>query len=343
MYHRSRLIAASIVVSLLMAAAPALATPVNDKRAQAIAVKAQIDALDNKLELATEDYDVAAAAYHKANTKVASIKVRLGRINSKTSVLQSSLNTRANSMYRSGPTGILEVLFGATSFQDFAATWDFLNQQNQTESKSVAELKGLRVEAEVAKAQLETAQAEAKKVYATMKGRKTYIESQLGQRKKLLRGIESEIAALQAAERAARAAAARRYGGRSGGRGTGWDWGSPTRAPRSGVVQIAMKYLGCSYQWGASGPSRFDCSGFTMFVYAQVGVSLPHSSGAQINCGERVSRANLKPGDLVFFGSPIHHVGMYIGGGRMIHSPHTGDVVSIDPMDRGDYAGACRP
>jgi cell wall-associated NlpC family hydrolase len=244
-------------------------------------------------------------------------------------------------MYRSGPTGILEVLFGASSFEDFAATWDFLNQQNQTESRSVAELKSLRTEAESAKAELETARAEAKKVYATMKGRKDYIQSQLGQRQKLLRGIESEIAALETAERAARAAAARRYGG--GGGGTGWDWGDPKRAPRSGVVQIAMKYLGRPYQWAASGPNSFDCSGFTMFVYAQVGVSLPHSSRAQINCGERVSRANLKPGDLVFFGSPIHHVGMYIGGGKMIHAPHTGDVVSIDSIDRGGYAGACRP
>jgi cell wall-associated NlpC family hydrolase len=328
---------------LLLAATPAVATPVNDKRSQAIAVKAQIDALDNKLDVATEDYNVAANAYHKANTKVASIKVRLGRITSKTSVLQTSLNTRANSMYRSGPTGILEVLFGAASFEDFTATWDFLNQQNRTESKSVAELKSLRIEAESAKAQLEIAQAEAKKVYATMKGRKDYIVSQLGQRKKLLRGIESEIAALEAAEQAARAAAALRYGGGSGRRGTGWDWGNPTRSPRSGVVQIAMKYLGSPYQWASSGPGSFDCSGFTMFVYAQVGVRLDHSSRAQIDQGERVGRANLQPGDLVFFGSPIHHVGMYIGGGQMIHAPHSGDVVSIDSIDRGNYAGACRP
>ena len=235
------------------------------------------------------------------------------------------------------------MLFGAASFEDFAATWDFLNQQNQTESKSVAELKTLHSAAQTAKAQLVSAQAQAKKVYATMKGRKDYIDSQLAARKKFLRGIESEIAALEAAEQAARAAAARSYGGGSGGRGTGWDWGNPARAPRSGVVQIAMKYLGSPYQWAASGPKRFDCSGFTMFVYAQVGVRLPHSSRAQIGYGERVGRANLKPGDLVFFGNPIHHVGMYIGGGKMIHAPHTGDVVSIDSIDRGNYAGACRP
>jgi len=117
----------------------------------------------------------------------------------------------------------------------------------------------------------------------------------------------------------------------------------PTRAPRSEVVNIAMQYLGAPYRWGASGPNAFDCSGFTMFVYSQVGVSLPHSSRAQYGSGERVSRADLQPGDLVFFGSPIHHVGIYVGGGQYIHSPRTGDVVRVAPLDRGDYVGACRP
>ena len=80
-----------------------------------------------------------------------------------------------------------------------------------------------------------------------------------------------------------------------------------------------------------------------MWCYRQIGISLPHSSRAQINVGQRVSRANLQPGDLVFFGSPIHHVGMYVGGGMMIHAPHSGSVVQYAPAFRGDYVGACRP
>ncbi|MBU4555818.1 MAG: C40 family peptidase, partial [Actinobacteria bacterium] len=75
----------------------------------------------------------------------------------------------------------------------------------------------------------------------------------------------------------------------------------------------------------------------------QVGVSLPHSSRAQINAGQRVSKSDLQPGDLVFFGSPIHHVGIYVGGGMYIHAPSTGDVVKISSVSRGDFAGACRP
>jgi cell wall-associated NlpC family hydrolase len=117
----------------------------------------------------------------------------------------------------------------------------------------------------------------------------------------------------------------------------------PTRAPRSEVVNIAKRYLGAPYRWGASGPNAFDCSGFTSFVYRQVGVSLPRVSRAQINAGQRVSRSDLQPGDLVFFGSPIHHVGIYVGGNSYIHAPRSGDVVKISPLSRRDYAGACRP
>ena len=106
-----------------------------------------------------------------------------------------------------------------------------------------------------------------------------------------------------------------------------------------------MSKLGSPYRWAAAGPDAFDCSGFTMWCYAQIGVSLPHSSAAQIGVGQRVSRANLAPGDLVFFGSGrIHHVGIYIGGGQFIHSPNTGDVVKVSSLDaRSDYVGACRP
>ena len=74
-----------------------------------------------------------------------------------------------------------------------------------------------------------------------------------------------------------------------------------------------------------------------------MGVSIPRVSRDQINAGERVSRKDLAPGDLVFFGSPIHHVGMYVGGGMMIHAPNSGDVVKIAPAFRSNYVGACRP
>lgn len=338
-----RSIAAVLILATTLAIVPtpALAVPISAKRTQAREIKAKIDALEMKAEIATEDWNQAKIEYDAIHGQVTRINARLAANKAKTDILQTSLNDRADSMYRSGPLGLLDVLFGAASFEDFASTWDFLNEMNKEESDAVAQLKTLREEALVARSQLKTAETAAKKVYDVMASRRASILKAEAEAKSLLRGVESEIAALTASDRARRAADARANGGGSGG--TGWNWGDPSRAPRSGVVGIALKYLGHPYRWAASGPNAFDCSGFTMFVYAQVGVNLPHSSRAQIGYGERVSRDNLQPGDLVFFGSPIHHVGIYIGGGKMVHSPHTGDVVSIDPIDGRGFSGASRP
>ncbi|WSG19595.1 C40 family peptidase [Nonomuraea sp. NBC_01738] len=96
------------------------------------------------------------------------------------------------------------------------------------------------------------------------------------------------------------------------------------------------------YVWGAEGPSSFDCSGLVMAAYQRVGISLPHYTGDQWTAGTHVSREELRPGDLVFFYSDLHHVGIYIGGGMMVHAPQTGDVVRIAPIGRRPWAGAVR-
>ena len=122
--------------------------------------------------------------------------------------------------------------------------------------------------------------------------------------------------------------------------------GPGTAAPQALIaVRVALEQLGKPYIWAAAGPDAFDCSGLTMFAYAHAGILLGHYTGTQIQQGRPVTPAQLVPGDLIFFGNPIHHVGMYIGGGQMVHAPHTGDVVQISSLAgywATEFAGATR-
>jgi len=108
------------------------------------------------------------------------------------------------------------------------------------------------------------------------------------------------------------------------------------------AVQTALKELGKPYRYGALGPSTFDCSGLTKFAYGAAGISLPHSAAAQYQAGRRINRNQLQPGDLIFWRG-LGHVGLYIGNGKMVHAPRTGEVVTVISIDQGGYLGAVRP
>jgi cell wall-associated NlpC family hydrolase len=116
---------------------------------------------------------------------------------------------------------------------------------------------------------------------------------------------------------------------------------APTQAAQV-AVDTALAQLGDPYVWGAGGPNAFDCSGLTQYAYAAAGVQLPHSSAVQSTMGTAVPRSQLQPGDLVFFYSPVSHVGMYIGNGQMVHAATFGSPVQVTSVDMKGYAGARR-
>lgn len=122
-----------------------------------------------------------------------------------------------------------------------------------------------------------------------------------------------------------------------------------------GAVKAALSQLGVPYSWGGGGTDGptygtdqganikgFDCSGLTLYAYAQMGINLPHYTGDQWNSGTRLTKDQLKPGDLVFFHSDLHHMGMYLGDGKMVHAPQTGDVVKISSIEGRPFAGGVR-
>jgi cell wall-associated NlpC family hydrolase len=188
-----------------------------------------------------------------------------------------------------------------------------------------------------AKRQVEAGLAERQRLLGSIKGEIAKLQAEEARRQEQLRILaEARLRAqLAAARQASAEAQVTDVVGASAVTPDGISVAPPSRY--GGVVGVAMQYLGVPYVWGGTSPGGFDCSGFVMFVYAQMGVSLPHHAADQFNYGTPVSRDQLEPGDLVFFDG-LGHVGIYIGGGQFIHAPHTGDVVKISGLDDSWYA-----
>ena len=196
--------------------------------------------------------------------------------------------------------------------------------------------------ANVAAAQAQTAAqdsaTQAKATYDKVAGQQAELQKQVAE-------YQAVYDRLSAAEKAAAAAAAPPVHASRAERAP-----APASGPvvaSSGAAQIAvdtaMAQRGKPYVWAASGPSSFDCSGLTAYAYRAAGIGLPHSSALQSRIGQAVSRAQLQPGDLVFFYSPVSHVGIYIGNGQMVHAPTSGDVVKVASVDSmGGFAGGRR-
>jgi len=330
----------------LVAAPSAFATPGSAaKQAQARDVLAQIQGLDANLERAVDAYNLANEQLDKIerDQRENKLELRLARANLRHS--QAMLASRLVEMYKSGGenTG-LEVLLGASSLDDLITRIDTVNRVSDQSTEVLEEVKVFQAAVRSRKARLQAAHVEQARLVAERSAQKASIEGQLSQRRQLLSSIKSEIGRLQAAERAQAAQLAAQARARLASNGVevlaasaGAITGpaEPIYAPPpgryGGVVGIAMQYLGTPYVYGGSSPSGFDCSGFVMYVFAQVGVSLPHNAAAQYGYGLPVSRSQLQPGDLVFFNG-LGHNGIYVGGNSFIHSPHTGDVVKISSM-----------
>jgi len=316
--------------------------------------------MDAQLEKAVE-------AWNGANVRLGQIKhdleVNRSRLETAKKNLASArarVSERLVALYTTNAPDALSILLGASSLGDLIERLDSADRIAEEDARIAAEVTRYRTEVQSRQQALVKAESDQEKVVAERASQRASIQSQLAERQALYSSIKDQITQLEAAERERQArlaaqakAAAKNHqpapepapsSGSSGGSSTP-SAPAPPPSSHSSVVSIALQYLGVPYVWGGASPSGFDCSGLTMYAYAKVGVYLPHNAAMQYGMGTPVSRSQLAPGDLVFFNG-LSHVGMYIGGGRFVHAPHTGDVVKISSLSEywysATYVGARR-
>jgi peptidoglycan DL-endopeptidase CwlO len=347
-----------------LAASPAFGDPsIASKQAEAQSVMNQVQQLDSSLERAVEAYNLATVKLNRVRADLKANHAQLQIAKQSLKRAQATLSARLVSLYTSdGQSDSLEVLLGASNLDDLVNRFNTANRISAQDSRVLTQVVHFETEVKAQQVRLKHAKAEAASLVRERATEKASIEGQLSARQALLSSIRGQIAQLRAQEAARQAQLRRELAQRVAlqqqqapaaalsstvapvGSSDTTSSGPAPPPTHSSVVAIAERYLGVPYSWGGASPSGFDCSGLVMYVFAQVGVSLPHSSYAQYGMGTPVSRDQLQPGDLVFFDG-LGHVGIYVGGGSFIHAPHTGDVVKISSISgwyASTYVGARR-
>lgn len=341
----------ALVITTLLQGPAALADPpadVTEATAQAEGLRAQVEQLEHEVEQAAEDHSAAVEALGGLISAEVAADADLADAQAAGSERRGEASRRARALYMSGGNagvvaGLLDgrdlgdVLEGmravrtliATDTADISTADDVLDRAVDS-SAAVQDLRAQRQRFE-----LEAAEATARAHDALAQHTALLAETDAA----VVR-LASEQRQREEAEALARASAAVVALG-----------ALPAAAAPSGLagsaVQAAGEMLGRPYQWGAVGPGTFDCSGLTSWAYRQAGVTIPRTSRAQYLALPQVPLQQLAPGDLVFWASgsdpsSIHHVGLYIGEGRMVHAPRTGDVVKVSALWPGVF-GAVRP
>ena len=347
----------SLVLALLVALAGGTAVgaaPAQPKApnaalaAKAKALQARLDAQHAEVERLVEQLNATDDRRDRLRRRLARIEARQQAAQKELDAAQLQLDEQARATYMSGPQWMLGELVGGANPTDAMRRIPMQKAALEARAAIVIDVRIRKDEVDGLNERVAADLAEAQLVHKRQDDERRQVQRLATQLQQTLDKIDEQLAGYLEAE-AARSEAARRaaWSGYMSGVGTVQSWLQAGPVARA-AVRWALAQLGDPYRWGATGPDSFDCSGLTSSAYAAAGVSIPRVSRAQWGAGPHVAVANLLPGDLVFYAdnprdpATIHHVGMYIGNGLMVHAPHTGDVVRVASIWRESYAGATR-
>jgi peptidoglycan DL-endopeptidase CwlO len=288
-------------------------------------IEAQIDAQWNQLEPVLEQYNAADSEYQVNAAKATQLANQIRPLSLQVDVALSRVSSIAVQYYVSGRASAFSALLTTGSAADFADQLITLNGIAMKEELQIKGVVELKAKYDAQKKPLDEMLAKLGKQKADLAAKKASINAQI---KKL---NDVRLAAY----------------GTDAGAGNLRPVACPatyTGGPGVKAAQAACRQIGKSYIFNTAGPNHFDCSGLTMWSWAQAGVTyLRHYTKWQYDDTKRITKDQLQPGDLVFFYSDRHHVGLYVGNGWMVHAPHTGDMVRMKQIDGMPISGYGRP
>ena len=340
-------LAASLAVPGFVASGTSLATP---SRSDLASAQARLEQLRNDFEIAVEKYNTVKSRLEDIRREMTTTELQVEDLRRNIDKHEKIAVRVARRLYEGGPSGALEMVLSAKSLGQIESTLQYLKSTESDQAKVFERLAVDRRQLSLKLAALDKARRQVSEDESRLAELKSSIQDKMASQQHEIDRLQAAIRRARQRERA-RLAAQRRAAAESQPAAAQVAAPAPPPAPSVAAVapnaqtavDTALAQVGKPYQWGAAGPESFDCSGLTMYSWAAAGVSLPHSSSAQYSVTRHVSLSSVQPGDLLFYYSPVHHVAMYIGGGRMVEAPYTGASVRVASLRTSNLVGVGRP
>ena len=346
-------------------AVPAQADRIGDARAEANRVWNQLEADGRRIDSLNEKLNGARVRLAETDARIRDNTIRLGVARSNVRRVRGELDASLLAAYRNPAPDPVAVVLQARSLGSVLEEISLLNRTNRRNAVLLGDVRSYKREVVTRQQDLASERTGRQGLVDDLASRRRAVRSLVAQNTARYAGLKGRIKRLIEARQHAEAAAAAHNAfvatqalAQSSTQtvatndiGVGGAPASSIPLPAasdlgSAAVRFALGKLGVAYIWGAAGPDNFDCSGLVIWAYAQAGrAGLPHYTGDLWNSGTHVDSSQLAAGDLVFFGSDLGHVGIYIGGGQFVHAPHTGDVVKVSSLSgyySANFAGAVR-